>query len=215
MAAAAPVPGSYLMDRGKAGDGMAASRPGGRRLPCPCSSRRVLTARTRIFSVLAVAGLVVMAVLGLSGAPVRAQPAASSVSLPPGHGGSSAARVLLIAVAVVALAAFAVLQLIARSQRRRWSAWADWRTWPPGYDPWADAGDPVAGRHEGSAYRPGYGFLPGHGLAAPPSRNVAGPQARVGIGPEARIGVRPQARAGVRPEARGRSDDRRRRSWDA
>ena len=167
MAAAAPVPGSDLMGRGKAGDVMAASRPGGRRLPCPCSSRRVLTARTRIFSVLAVAGLVAMAVLGLSGAPVRAQPAASSVGLP-GHGGGSEARVLLIAVALVALGAFAVLQLIARSQRGRWSVVADWRTWPPGYDPWADAGDPVAGRHEGSAYRPGYGFLPGHGRGLSP-----------------------------------------------
>ena len=188
MAAAAPVPGSDLMGRGKAGDVMAASRPGGRRLPCPCSSRRVLTARTRIFSVLAVAGLVAMAVLGLSGTPVRVQPTASSMGLPPGHGGGSAARVLLIAVVLVALGAFAVLPLIARSQRRRWSVGADWRTWPPGYDPWADTGDPVAGRHEGSAYRPGYGFLPGHGLAAPPARNVAGPQARMGVGPEARIG---------------------------
>jgi hypothetical protein len=98
---------------------MAARRPGGRRLPCPCSSRRVLTARTRIFSVLALAGLVAMAVLGLSGTPVRAQPAASSVDLPPGHGGSSAARVLLIAVALVALGAFAVLQLIGTSPGRR------------------------------------------------------------------------------------------------
>jgi hypothetical protein len=196
MAAAAPVPGSYLTGRGKAGDVMAASRPGGRRLPCPCSSRRVLTARTRIFSGLAVAGLVAMAVLGLSGSPVRAQPAASSGSLPPGHGGSSAARVLLIAVALVALVAFAVLPLIARSQRRRWSVGADWRTWPPGYDPWADAGDLVTGRHEGSAYRPGYGFLPGHGLAASPARNVAGPQARHRIGPEASMGIGPEASIG-------------------
>jgi hypothetical protein len=194
MAAAAPVPGSYLMGRGKAGDVMAASRPGSRQLPCPCSSRRVLTARTRIFSVLGLAGLVAMAVLGLSGTPVRAQPAASSAGLPPGQGGSSAARVLLIAVALVALGAFAVLQLLARSQRRRWSVGADWRTWPPGYDPWADAGDPVTGRHEGSAYRPGYGFLPGHGLAAPPARNVAGPQARQRIESGARMGAGPGAR---------------------
>jgi hypothetical protein len=169
----------------------------------------VLTTRTRIFSVLAVAGLVAMAVLGLSGTQVRAQPAASSVGLPPGHGGSSVVRVLLIAVALVALGAFAFLQLIARSQRRRWSVGADWRTWPPGYDPWADAGDPVAGRHEGSAYRPGYGFLPGHGLAAPPARNVAGPQARMGVGPEARMGVGPQARMGVGPQARIGRDNRR------
>jgi len=63
----------------------------------------------------------------------------------------------------VAVGAFAVLQVIARSQRRRWSAYADWRTWPPGYDPWAGRGDQAAGQHEGSAYRPGYGFLPGHG----------------------------------------------------
>jgi len=196
MAAAAPVPGSYPTGRGKAGEVMAASRPDGRRLPCPCSSRRVLTARTRIFSVFTVAALVAIAVLGLSGTPVGARPAASSVGQPPGHGGSSVARVVLIAVALVALGAFAVLQLIARSQRRRWSVVADWRTWPPGYDPWADAGDPVAGRHEGTAYRPGYGFLPGHGLAAPPARNVAGPQARNRIGPQARAGAGPQARMG-------------------
>ena len=110
-------------------------------------------------------------------------------------------------MALVALGAFAVLQLIARSQRRRWSVRADWRTWPPGYDPWADAGAPVTGRHEGSAYRPGYGFLPGHGLAAPPARNVAGPQARHRIGPEASMGVGPEARIG--------RDDRRQRPWDA
>jgi hypothetical protein len=72
-------------------------------------------------------------------------------------------RITLIAIAVLAVGAFTVLQLIARSQRRRWSAYADWRTWPPGFDPWAGRGDPVAGQHEGSAYRPGYGFLPGHG----------------------------------------------------
>jgi hypothetical protein len=175
----------------------------------------VLTARARIFSVLAVAGLVAMAVLGLSGTPVRVQPTASSMGLPPGHGGGSAARVLLIAVVLVALGAFAVLPLIARSQRRRWSVVADWRTWPPGYDPWADADDPVTGRHEGSAYRPGYGFLPGHGLAAPPARNVAGPQARNRIGPGARMGVGPEARMGVGPEARIGRDDRRQRRWDA
>jgi hypothetical protein len=167
----------------------------------------VLKPRTRIFSVLGLAGLIAMAVLGLSGTPVRAQPAASSGNLPPGPGGSSAARVLLIAVALVVLGAFAVLQLIVRSQRRRWSVGPDWRTWPPGYDPWADAGDPVTGRHEGSAYRPGYGFLPGHGLAAPPARNVAGPQARHRIGPEANMGAGPEARIG--------RDDRRQRPWDA
>jgi hypothetical protein len=157
---------------------MTASDPGSRRLPCPCSSRRMMTARMRICSVLAVAGLAVMAVLGLSSVPGRARPAAGSVRLPPGHGDGPVARILLIAVAVVALGAFAVLPLIARWQRLRWSAFADWRTWPPGYDPWADAGGPVAGRHEGSAYRPGYGFLPGHGLTTPPSRNTGGPRLR-------------------------------------
>jgi hypothetical protein len=80
------------------------------------------------------------------------------VSLPPG--GGATARVVLIAVAVLAVGAFAALQAIARSQWRRRSAYADWRTWPAGYDPWAGDGEPVAGRHEGSAYRPGYGFLP-------------------------------------------------------
>jgi len=143
-----------------------------RRLPCPCSARRAM-ARPRILSALALAGLVALAVLGVSSAPVRAQPAASSVSLPPRHGGGLPAdRIILVAIAVAAVAAFAVLQAVARSQRRRWSAFADWRTWPPGYDPWADRGDPAAGRHEGSAYRPGYGFLPGHGQTVPPPRYV-------------------------------------------
>jgi hypothetical protein len=146
---------------------MAAGDPDGRRLPCPCSPRRAVAARTRVVSALAVAGLVALAVLGVSSVPARAQPAANSVSLPPGPGGgSAAARVVLVAVAVLAVGAFAVLQAIARSQRRRRSAFADWRTWPPGYDPWADGRDPVAGRHEGSGYRPGYGFLPGHGPGA-------------------------------------------------
>jgi hypothetical protein len=143
---------------------MAADGPGGKRLPCPCSARRARAARTRALSALAVAGLVALAVLGSSSAPVRAQPAASSVSLPAGHGGGSAAdRIILIAIAVLAVGAFAALQAIARSQRRRWSAFADWRTWPPGHDPWAECGESVAGQHEGSAYRPGYGFLPGPG----------------------------------------------------
>ena len=127
-----------------------------------------MAAHRRILSALAVAGLTAMAVLGTSSAQVQTQPAGSSMSLPPGHGGGSAGRITLIVIAVVAAAAFAVLKVIARPQRRRWSAYADWRTWPPGYDPWADAGDPVAGQHEGSAYRPGYGFLPGHGRAAEP-----------------------------------------------
>jgi hypothetical protein len=147
---------------------VAAGDPGGGRLPCPCRARRAeqrpAVARRRVLSALAVTGLAALALLSASGPPVRAQPAASSVSLAPGPGGGSAVeRIALIAVAVLAVGAFAVLQAIARSQRRRWSAYADWRTWPPGYDPWADRGDPVAGQHEGSAYRPGYGFLPGHG----------------------------------------------------
>jgi len=148
--------------------------PGGRRLPCPCSARRARAARTRAVPALAVAGLVALAVLGVSAAPFRAQPAASSVGLPQGHGGSAVGRIVLVAIAVIALGVFAALQASARSQRQRWSAFADWRTWPQGYDPWAGAGGPVAGRHEGSAYRPGYGFLPGHGLAAPPARSVGG-----------------------------------------
>jgi len=127
-----------------------------------------MAAHRRILSALAVAGLTATAVLGTSSAPVQAQPPARSVSLPAGHDGGSAGRITLIVIAVVAAAAFAVLQVIARPQRRRWSAYADWRTWPPGYDPWADGRDPVAGQHEGSAYRPGYGFLPGHGRAAEP-----------------------------------------------
>jgi len=120
---------------------MAVDGPGGRRLPCPCCARRaeqhLMTAHRRLLSALAVAGLAALAVLGVSS--------------------------MVIAIAVIAVGAFAVLLAVARSQRRRWSAFADWRTWPPGYDPWADAGDPVAGQHEGSAYRPGYGFLPGPG----------------------------------------------------
>jgi hypothetical protein len=123
-----------------------------------------MTAHRRLLSALAMAGLAALAVLGISGAPVRAQPTASSVKLPRGGGGGPAPdRIMFIAIAVVAVAAVAILLVIARSQRCRWSAFADWRTWPPGYDPWADGGEPVTGRHEGSAYRPGYGFLPGHG----------------------------------------------------
>jgi hypothetical protein len=133
-----------------------------------------MAAHRRILSALAVAGLTAMAVLGTSSAQVQAQPAASSVSLPPGHGGGSAGRITLIVIAAAAAAAFAVLQVVARPQRRRRSAYADWRTWPPGYDPWADGGNPVAGQHEGSAYRPGYGFLPGPGRAAEPGPGRAG-----------------------------------------
>jgi hypothetical protein len=147
---------------------MTTGDPGGRRLPCPCRVRhaeqRPFAAHRRILSALAVAGLAALAVLGASGSPARAQAAASSVSLPSAPGsGLAAERITLIAIALVAVGAFAVLQVIARSQRRRWSAYADWRTWPPGYDPWAGRGDQAAGQHEGSAYRPGYGFLPGHG----------------------------------------------------
>ena len=105
-----------------------------------------MTAHRRILSALAVAGLTALAVLGTG----------------------SAGRTTLLVIAVVAVTAFAVLLIIVRSQRRRWSAYADWRTWPPGYDPWTDRADPVAGQHEGSAYRPGYGFLPGHGRGLSP-----------------------------------------------
>jgi hypothetical protein len=147
---------------------MAADDPGDRRLPCPCRARHAeqqpVAAHRRILEALAVAGLAALAVLGASGPPARAQAAtgsAASASAP--ASGFAAERITLIAVAVVAVVAFAVLQAVARSQRRRWSAYADWRTWPPGYDPWADPGDQMAGQHEGSAYRPGYGFLPGHG----------------------------------------------------
>ncbi len=147
---------------------MAVDDPGGRRLPCPCCARQaqqhLMAAHRRLLSALAVAGLAALAVLGVSSGPARAQPSVSSVSMPQGQpGGPAADRIMLIAIAVIAVGAFAVLLVVARSQRRRWSAFADWRTWPPGYDPWADGGDPVAGQHEGSAYRPGYGFLPGPG----------------------------------------------------
>lgn len=149
---------------------MTAEGPGGRRLPCPCAARHAMAVRMRVLSALAVAGLTALAVACVSEPAVRAQPAANTVSLPAGHGGGSAVeRIALIVVAVLAVAAFIVLQLIARSQRRRWSAFADWRSWPPGFDPWADGDDPVAGQHEGSAYRPGYGFLPGHGRGAGPA----------------------------------------------
>jgi hypothetical protein len=142
---------------------MAMGDPGGRQLPCPCRARhteqRPVTAHRRILQALAVAGLAALAVPG---------------------SGPAAERITLIAIAVAAVVAFAVLQVIARSQRRRRSAFADWRTWPPGYDPWAGRGDPVAGQHEGSAYRPGYGFLPGHGGggAVPEARRDAVPEAR-------------------------------------
>jgi len=189
----------------------------------------------RVLSALAVAGLTALAVLCACGPAVQAQPTASSVSLPPGHGGGSAVeRITLIAIAVLAVGAFTVLQLIARSQRRRWSAYADWRTWPTGFDPWAGRGDPVAGQHEGSAYRPGYGFLPGHGRGTgvvpearkaivPEARNEMVPEARSGMVPEARNRMVPEARSGMVPEARSgmvpgarRSrDDGRRRSFTA
>jgi hypothetical protein len=147
---------------------MAAGVSGGGRLPCPCRARhaaqRPAVTRRRLLQALAVTGLAALAALGASGTPVRAQPAANSVALPSGPGsGSAAERIALIVIAVLAVGAFAVLQAMARSQRRRQSAFPDWRTWPPGYDPWAGRGDPVAGQHEGSAYRPGYGFLPDHG----------------------------------------------------
>jgi hypothetical protein len=143
---------------------MSQGDPGGTRLPCPCAARHATAARMRVLQALAVAGLTALAVLCVSGPAVQAQPTASSASLPAGHGGGSAVeRITLIVIAVLAVGVFTVLQFIARSQRRRWSAFADWRTWPPGFDPWAGRGDPVAGQHEGSAYRPGYGFLPGHG----------------------------------------------------
>jgi hypothetical protein len=142
---------------------------GGRRLPCPCRARhaeqRPAAARRRILSALAVAGLAALAVLGASGPPAAASPV-SLPAMPPS--GLAAERITLIVIAVAAIGAFAVLQVIARSQRRRWSAYADWRTWPPGYDPWAGRGDQVAGQHEGSAYRPGYGFLPDPGRSVVP-----------------------------------------------
>jgi len=190
---------------------MAAHGPDGGRLPCPCCARRadrpLMAAHRRILSALAVAGLTATAVLGTSSAPVQAQPPARSVSLPAGHDGGSAGRITLIVVAVVAVAAFAALQVIARSQRRRWSAYADWRTWPPGYDPWADGGDPVAGQHEGSAYRPGFGFLPGHGRGAEPGQ---GPAAEPGLGRGAEPGPGRDA-----PVPRSARDGGRQRSFTA
>jgi hypothetical protein len=156
---------------------MAAGGYDGRRLPCPCSARQVRAARTRLRSALAVVGLTALAVLCVSGPVVQPQPATSGVSLAAGRGGGSGAeRIALIAIAVLAVAAFGVLQLAARSRRHRWSAFPDWRTWPPGFDPWAGHDAPVAGQHEGSAYRPGYGFLPG----APPSRSSVVQEARHG-----------------------------------
>jgi hypothetical protein len=197
---------------------MSEGGPGGTRLPCPCAVRHATAARTRVLSALAVAGLTALAVLCVSRPAVQAQPTASSVSLPPGHGGGSAVeRITLIVIAVLAVGAFTVLQLIARSQRRRWSAFADWRTWPPGFDPWAGRGDPVAGQHEGSAYRPGYGFLPGHGRGSgvvPEARKAVVPEARSGMVPEARSGMVPEARSGMVPEARNKFVPEARRSRD-
>ena len=192
-----------MTDVWEAGGGMSEGDPGGTRLPCPCAARHATAARMRVLQALAVAGLTALAVLCVSGPAVQAQPPVSSGSLPPGHGGGSAVeRITLIAIAVLAVGAFVVLQVIARSQRRRWSAFADWRTWPPGFDPWAGRGDPVAGQHEGSAYRPGYGFLPGHGRGS-------------SVVPEARKAIVPEARSGIVPEARRSRDDGRRRSFTA
>ena len=198
---------------------MSEDGPGGTRLPCPCAARRATAARMRVLQALAVAGLTALAVLCVSGPAVQAQPTASSVSLPPGHGGGSAVeRITLIVIAVLAVGAFVVLQRIAWSQRRRWSAFADWRTWPPGFDPWAGRGDPVPGQHEGSAYRPGYGFLPGHGRGSgvvPEARKEMMPEARNGMVPEARKEMVPEARNGMVPEPRRSRDDGRHRSFTA
>ncbi len=191
---------------------MSEGDPGGTRLPCPCAARRATAARMRVLQALAVAGLTALAVLCVSGPAVQAQPTASSVSLPPGHGGGSAVeRITLIAIAVLAVGAFVVLQVIARSQRRRWSAFADWRTWPPGFDPWAGRGDPVAGQHEGSAYRPGYGFLPGHGRGSGVCRRRARDRAggaqrdRAGGAQRDRAGGAQRDRAGGAPWPRRRA----------
>lgn len=102
------------------------------------------TTQDRIFSAVAAAGLVAMAILCLSGGPVRAQPAAGSVrgasqgaqsalaaqleaSAPDhGHGaGSDAGRIALVATAASAVGAFAVLQAIAWSRDRRSQAIPD------------------------------------------------------------------------------------------
>ena len=198
---------------------MSEGGPGGTRLPCPCAARHATAARMRVLSALAVAGLTALAVLCVSGPGVQAQPTASSGSLPPGHGGGSAVvRITLIVIAVLAVGAFVVLQRIAWSQRRRWSAFADWRTWPPGFDPWAGRGDPAPGQHEGSAYRPGYGFLPGHGRGSgvvPEARTEMVPEARTGMVPEARKEMVPEARKEMVPEARRSRDDGQRRSFTA
>jgi hypothetical protein len=102
-------------------------------LRCPCCVRRAehltKTMRRRIASALAVAGLVALAGLCLSGGPVRTGPVAGQAAL--------------IVISVAAVGAFVALQVIARSRRRRPPVFADWRTWPPGYDPGA-----VTGRDE-------------------------------------------------------------------
>jgi len=128
----------------------------------------------RIISAAAAAGLAAMAVLCVSGGPVRAEPAASSAVAasqgarpdsavrPEGSArdreqrrGSDAGRITLVVVAAGALGAFTVLQALAWSRYRRTQDSADSRTRPPASDPGPRSGhgDPAA---EGQERTPGW-----------------------------------------------------------
>jgi hypothetical protein len=106
----------------------------------------------RVISAVAAAGLAAMAVLCLSGGPVRAEPAVRSAAVtsqgprsdsaarPEGSAadqgrGSDAGRITLVAVAAGALGAFTVLQVMARSRYRRKQRISDPRIPLPTCDP--------------------------------------------------------------------------------
>jgi hypothetical protein len=149
------------------------------------------TMHQRVVSAVAAAGLVAVAVLGLSAGRARAEPAASSADIAvysprpaaasqpeapavrQGHGaGSDAGRIALIAIAVGAVGAFTVLQVIAWSRNRRSQARSDTRTRPAGRDPGTGFGraDSASRNRAGPARERGHGSWPGYARCARPPR---------------------------------------------
>jgi hypothetical protein len=133
--------------------------------------------RERVISAVAAAGLAAMAVLCVSGGPVRAEPAASSAfaasqgartdsaARPEDSArdqqqgrGSDAGRITLVAVAAGTLGAFTVLQVMARSRHRRKQRLSDFRTLPPTCDPGPGTrqGDPASEDQDRSPRPRGY-----------------------------------------------------------
>jgi hypothetical protein len=131
----------------------------------------------RIISAAAAAGLAAMAVLCVSGGPVRAEPPPRAAFVasqgarsdpavrPEGSAGdheqgrgSDADRITLVVVAAAALGAFTVLQVMARSRYRRKQDSLDARTRPPTCDPGPRTahGDPAAKDQERPPRQRGY-----------------------------------------------------------